>query len=232
MDINDLPPTVYVAIGTLLASLIAGVFSYLNMIASKENKVSEFRLAWINGLREEIAEFCSGVQNLSLFLTHYYDIDFYEKEDENLKWISEIAVYRGEALKSLTKIRLRLNHKEIISGKNSPERNLITAIDIAREDLNNENFEGMNDSVSNIRSAASEILKSSWETVKKGERSYIIVKRGVEIILMLVLILMLFGASYQYKNAIEKEKYQKERFDNVLDVLKRNGLEMDKIDKN
>lgn len=42
--------------GTIIAAIIAAVISLLGLLISKENKVSEFRQAWIDALREEIAE--------------------------------------------------------------------------------------------------------------------------------------------------------------------------------
>jgi len=41
--------------GTIVAAVIAAIISLLGLIISKENKVSEFRQAWIDSLREEIA---------------------------------------------------------------------------------------------------------------------------------------------------------------------------------
>ena len=44
-----------VAIGTMIAAFIAGLVSLLSLIISKEQKVSEFRQAWIDALRAEIS---------------------------------------------------------------------------------------------------------------------------------------------------------------------------------
>lgn len=41
--------------GTVIAAIIAAIISLLGLIISKENKVSEFRQAWIDSLRAEIA---------------------------------------------------------------------------------------------------------------------------------------------------------------------------------
>src|SRR5579864_3724332 len=41
--------------GTIIAAFIAAVISLVGLLISKENKVSEFRQAWIDALREEIA---------------------------------------------------------------------------------------------------------------------------------------------------------------------------------
>src|SRR5208283_2502860 len=44
------------AVGSIVAALIAGLVSLLGLIISKEQKVSEFRQAWIDALRAEIAD--------------------------------------------------------------------------------------------------------------------------------------------------------------------------------
>jgi len=41
--------------GTIIAAVIAAVISLAGLIISKENKVSEFRQAWIDSLRGEVA---------------------------------------------------------------------------------------------------------------------------------------------------------------------------------
>ena len=49
--------TVLVGVGAVVAALIAAAASFVSMISSKEEKVSEFRQVWINNIREEISEF-------------------------------------------------------------------------------------------------------------------------------------------------------------------------------
>lgn len=230
MDVNALPPTAYIAAGTLLASLIAAIFSYLNMIASKENKVSEFRLVWIDGLRNEVAEFCSAVQNLG-FVAYHYDI--YQSSfnagsnTDHLKWLSEISSHRSIALNSITKIRLRLNHQALETD--SPEKKLITAIDKARERLNEDDFQSLSKSMDDIRAAAAPILKSSWETVKKGEKGYIKVRRSVEVALVIILAFIFIGSIYQYKNVNNENKKQKEKMEIMMKSVKalRDNLDQD-----
>lgn len=227
MGINELPPTIYVAIGTLLASLIAGVFSYLNMIASKENKVSEFRLAWIDGLRHEISEYNSGAQNLGVLIESYNENEETIESDHEsvLKWLSAMAEERKRAIESLTKIRLRLNHKELDTNEESFESKLLHSIMKARENLNENNFNEMLKDFEKIRENAAPILKMSWETVKKGEPSYIKIKRRTERTLLLVLILVIGTTGYQVYNGHQRSKLQKENVEmllNEVNALKNN----------
>ena len=52
----------YIPLAALAGALISAVIAYASIIISKENKVSEFRQAWIDEFRKEIAEFVSSLQ--------------------------------------------------------------------------------------------------------------------------------------------------------------------------
>ncbi|HKE96605.1 MAG TPA: hypothetical protein VKB34_20010, partial [Povalibacter sp.] len=54
---TELPAQSIVAIATVVASLIAGVFSFVNLTLNKEQKTSEFRQAWIDALRADLSAF-------------------------------------------------------------------------------------------------------------------------------------------------------------------------------
>ena len=43
------------AIGLIIAAIIAGVVSFLSLIISKEQSISDFRQQWIDALRKDIA---------------------------------------------------------------------------------------------------------------------------------------------------------------------------------
>lgn len=50
------PTSWAVPIGVVTAATIAGLFSLVSLIISKENKVTEFRQAWIDAQRDDLAE--------------------------------------------------------------------------------------------------------------------------------------------------------------------------------
>lgn len=62
---EQLPAQAFIAAGAVLAAVIAGAFSSLSLVMSKEQKVSEFRQDWINSLREDICKFVSAIVHLS-----------------------------------------------------------------------------------------------------------------------------------------------------------------------
>src|SRR5579872_5084120 len=66
MDAISVP--IITAIGAITAALITACFSYLNLIVSKEQKVSEFRQQWIDAFRKELADLTAAV----FFIKYHY----------------------------------------------------------------------------------------------------------------------------------------------------------------
>ena len=62
-----LQPTSWaVPIGVITAAAIAGLFSLISLIISKENKVTEFRQAWIDAQRDDVAEVLAAAVRLEV----------------------------------------------------------------------------------------------------------------------------------------------------------------------
>ncbi len=92
------------ATGPILAALIAGVISLLGLIISKEQKVSDFRQAWIDALRAEIAAVITHAN--AIYGAH---LAKFPGEAETWRNCREDFVAINEAW---AKIRLRLNPNE------------------------------------------------------------------------------------------------------------------------
>lgn len=175
MDITSIPPTVFVAFGVITAALLTGFFSIMNMVSAKENKVSEFRLTWIDGLREEIAKYASAAQELVRVSDRFKGQDFHtqqEKHDLKIEWYKETRDAFSRATESLSKIQLRLNPEHIKNHPESPEASLMEAVKTARDFSAQGDFKSVLESCSDIRAAAAPILKSTWDLVKRGEPGY------------------------------------------------------------
>lgn len=176
MDIASIPATVYVAFGVITAALLTGFFSIMNMVSAKENKVSEFRLAWVDGLRNEIAEYNSAAQELyrarnpSIFI----GADFHsekEKHQLEIEFFKETREAYAKASENLSRIQLRLNPEHIKENPDSPEAKLMIAVSKARR-LKNKQLREVMQCSEEIRAAAGPILKSTWDSVKRGEPGY------------------------------------------------------------
>lgn len=61
----DFPVQALIPIGAIVAALVAGFFSVLSLIVSKEQKISEFRQQWIDSLRQELSDHMAAVVSLS-----------------------------------------------------------------------------------------------------------------------------------------------------------------------
>lgn len=157
-----------IGIGAVGAAIIAGLISLLGLIIGKEQKVSEFRQAWIDELRKCLVSYLANINAIADTI--------------------RVAVSKGLSPTGLTEnykalneanhgIRLRVNDTE------EPSIALLKAMD---------EFEALASSNSqltpnNIRaaeekflSASKELLKFEWDRVKEGEKTYSTTKRFVK----------------------------------------------------
>ncbi|MGE8436832.1 MAG: hypothetical protein ACN6P2_09870 [Pseudomonas palmensis] len=201
MDISTpIPPTLYVAVGAILAAVIAGFFSFVNLISSKENKISEFRLSWIDGLRDEIAEYSAAVQELVRIegLREIYHQSTKTELELEQQWFENSKEAFQKAVKTMSCIQLRLNPEHVKYDPESHEAILMRHITSSRDEFNKENYHNASKCCIEIREAASHLLKSTWDTVKRGESEYrkirrqawIAVKSGVVVSAVLSIILI------------------------------------------
>lgn len=146
------------AVGAVVAALIAGLISLLGLVISKEQKVSDFRQAWIEGLRTEMVEFLAQINavrdaiNLS-----------YKEHSEKVKLLSPHFVSLNKATFS---ILLRLNEKEELS------KNVIGAMETFNKLVNNNSqltIENIRKAEEAFLTSSQKLLKSEWNRVKKGE---------------------------------------------------------------
>jgi hypothetical protein len=162
----------------VLIAVVAGAFSLLNVVSTKETKVSEHRLAWINELRIEVATFTSAIHEASRFYAiheQYTKVEIFAISRESWKL----------ALESMTKIQLRLNPKAL-EEKDSNEAILMSAIQAARDAFDNDEFSDMWERCDAIRIAAARLLKDEWDRVKGGETLYRVIRNSSVIALIAV----------------------------------------------
>ena len=125
--------------GPIIAAMIAGFIAFIGMIITKENKVSEFRQAWINDFREEISYLIEAYKkwtlNNNLYQSHL-GVSYLHMVDEVLaksyrdksQWyeqtlsdaINEMERYKG-------RIKLRLNSD--VNRRKEPEIRLDALLD-------------------------------------------------------------------------------------------------------
>lgn len=158
-------------IGTVAAAIVAGGIARANLIASKETKVSEFRQAWINALRDDLAALFSNTRTLARSVQEFRAPQCDETEKFGIDK-TKITVVRHDAAETYHRIRLRLNasqddHKELL-------RLLSSMMGAQQSYIVNKDGDvaGPIAAVEKAASYAEGVLKSEWETVKLGERAY------------------------------------------------------------
>jgi hypothetical protein len=154
------------AVGAIFAALIAGLVSLLGLIISKEQKISEFRQAWIDGLRE----------NVALVITHLEAIRgaMHAAQPAKASWQDRkdhfVAINQA-----ITCVRLRLNPDEA-SSQNLLEslkelENIAQAGDIATS-------QSVGPAVDKLTERCNVVMKEEWRRVRDGEETYRIARYG------------------------------------------------------
>jgi hypothetical protein len=147
---------------TLAVALIAGVVSLVVSILSKDQKTSEFRQAWIDGLRNDVSQL---IAHLAVVKTLSAIVRKQPQQDIQKFILSKEKDFLETAMLS-ARIRLRLNpeeHNELLTLVKDTEG--IGASDSLMEAH-----------MENLASETQVILKTEWERVKRGEPSFVLLK--------------------------------------------------------
>ena len=165
---NELPP---LAIGAITAALITGLVSFLGLIISKEQKVSEFRQAWIDSLRSELAALISHANAI-----HGAGMAKLGSSSETWKVVRDDFVGINNAAAN---IRLRLNPKEeqakAVLGK-------VEELEQALAPDRPMDYSEINRVEQELVAAAQVLLKNEWLRVRRGERAYRLAKAAATLV--------------------------------------------------
>jgi hypothetical protein len=154
------------ALAVIVAALIAASLTFLSLLVSKEHKISEFRQAWIDSLRDDLAQ----------ILSHTHVIaDAYKAgviTDEKQDWVAVredlIAANSAEI-----RIRLRLNPNE---DQNIAILDLIKELDDSYVIDCVPNYDTIYKLEEKITAQSHIILKKEWKRVKRGEKVFFATK--------------------------------------------------------
>ncbi|GAB2745763.1 hypothetical protein GCM10027019_26500 [Melaminivora jejuensis] len=150
-----------VAIGAVVAALIAGLISLLGLIVSKEQKTSEFRQAWIDALRSEIAAVIAHTN--AIYGAGAANI---ESSVELWKVVRDDFVGINEAT---AKIRLRLNPKE---AQAIAVLSTIESLENLLQPGQKMDYREINAIEKRLVGEAQLLLKEEWRRVQTGESTY------------------------------------------------------------
>ena len=176
---NDLPIQSLTAIATLVAALITAAVSFVSLTLTKEQKTSDFRQAWIDALREELASFLAAARAFarSVEILNTYGPDYKDKTALRIS-DEKIGDLRYQAAESLCKIQLRLN-------PNEPEHQELLRLlrrAVSEQNAMLINKTGIEETMKAIEMAseyAQPVLKKEWERVKNGELPFRIARNWV-----------------------------------------------------
>lgn len=173
---QEVPFQTFAAMGAVVASLITAAVSFVTLTLAKEQKTSEFRQAWIDGLRRELAEFFGAARafarTIEAFNEHGPDFrqkTYFSLDDE------KIGNIRHQAAETFCKIELRLNPNEA-----ELLRQLQRALDEQNKMIKDRSgIEGTLAALKNAIEYAQPILKTEWNRVKAGEPAFRISRKVV-----------------------------------------------------
>ena len=179
----DIPSSIFVMAGAIAAAFITGVFSFVNLIISKEQKVSEFRQNWIDTLRIEISGFLSGIETLSRIAEAAIKANGKEEFTEK-----ELSQFRKDHKEELSRLS-EMHHRVLLRLNPSEHQGLKGLFDSLVEVFYGtcRFSEQVYELKDNIVVETQKILKNEWKRVKNGERIFRITKIAAIIFLILAL---------------------------------------------
>ncbi|RYF31948.1 MAG: hypothetical protein EOO38_31340, partial [Cytophagaceae bacterium] len=178
-----------VAIGAVIAALIGAMISLVSLIVAKEGKVSEFRQAWIDELRRDLAQFLANLNAMEDAgrVRFENDKERFEKTRDSVSKLNE----------AYFAVTLRLNPEEGPSQnvKASMVRLAQMVTDTARDEskftIEKIGFIGH----------ANALLKAEWVRVRDGERTYNRTRRAafwtVIVLITLTVVFVVLNRTYR-----------------------------------
>jgi hypothetical protein len=198
MAITELSATALAATATAITAVVTSSISFVTMSLTKELKTSEFRQAWIDGLRDDLSKFFGAAR---AFARASQSVQLFGRNYQSLPLsfgAAQVGDFRYQAAESYSRVKLRLNPKEVehiellrlmriaierqneMLSANTPVEPVITAIDHAND-------------------YAPQVLKREWERVKEGERPFRIARAAFGAIAAIVLVgflVLLWGGRF------------------------------------
>ncbi len=186
--------------GGVIAALIAGAFSYFNLVSGKESKVSEFRQEWINALRQEVSVYVSRTlthSRLGSYISSFPDTS----DSSRVDLVREHSRLHEEALTSYHSIHLRINSTETDLLAKKLNDDLLNALDTAARIHIGGLPEELEKSLQKLVKSTEPLLKHEWGRVKSGEPAYRSAKYVAVVVMCIALVLGLGGIGVIAVNA-------------------------------
>ena len=168
----ELPAQSVAAIATIIAAVMAGAISFVNLTLTKEQKTSEFRQAWIDALREDLATFFATARAFARATQELQAFGKGAKEGAPMAFTEEkISELRYQIAETRYRIQLRLNPEEL------EHKELLRLMQVAIEGQQRM-LAGAGETATTLQAVetaaayAPQILKAEWNRVKQGELAF------------------------------------------------------------
>lgn len=149
---------------TLFTAFVAGIFSLFNLINNKEQKISEFRQAWIDGLRSDIC----GLTSSLIYISYYSSIRIINNPNE----AKDIEGSHKQFITCSASILTKVNAQDPDGKLKKINDNFLEVFDKIQIDFNASNYIEASKLTRELLDASQPLLKAEWERVKNGESSY------------------------------------------------------------
>lgn len=175
-----MPNPFLIPAATIFAAFVAAVVALISLTVAKEGKISEFRQAWVDALREDLTQFlCSARVMARSAIEKRALSDNPNHHNKDIFFSSTITLeYRPKVAEYYQRILLRLNskqvdHKELLKclSETIDKMNLILEDDSA-------DMGQAIDSIDIASDSAAIVLKREWEAVKAGEPNFRMISKA------------------------------------------------------
>ncbi|HCE2458254.1 TPA: hypothetical protein NGU08_004573 [Vibrio parahaemolyticus] len=168
---SDIPVNVLVPVGVIIAALIGGAFSFLSLVLTKEQQISQLRQNWIDALRDDISKYIAALVATeeiywAMNQKHGDAVDVLARSMETKEEHQELAI-------AYSSIMMRLNPDDKSEHQKALRKSLVKSKTLANDGKWDESAA----MVDSIREFAQLTLKEEWERVKVGEPSFVNSKR-------------------------------------------------------
>ena len=180
----------------IIVAVITGVVSFIGLVISKENKISEFRQTWIDELRKDISDYIALSEMHAFNYTNLWSKG--KQEATNTDYDPQAAINdylskESNTIDSLnTRIVLRLNpdkHVQLLNALRASYNSHISLINATKEDRRNQLHHDLSKFNQELRDQSVALLRTEWKRVKKGELWFRGTKYGIPVVLFILILL-------------------------------------------
>ncbi len=154
-----------------MTALFTGFVAICVAVMARELKVSEFRQAWINGLRDELSEFTTKAHE---WMELYLDTNAHQDQKHKEEMHSKLNGLKYESFRAFRKIQLRFKPSDV-AGNNLLD-SLQDLLDPGKVWIDPQDTKGKTrygawrDMADETILQARHLLKEEWETTKNPLR--------------------------------------------------------------